>query len=420
MNPNEHRKFRITPVTPVFIGDGNVFKPLSYVIEGNVVHVIRSETFFTQLSDVQRETYLKWIEPILEQLSYLDGKIEQAGRNYELRRRLQQQKRQKESELSIEQFIRNHLRANPTAIARSCLGYSVRFSSNPEGTSGFRTHIKDYQQNPYIPGTEIKGALRTSLLYALLNEPANYDFLANELSNFRRLFRSGESAGRKIEKFEEISGKLEYELLRGKKNDAKFDFFKLIQISDSTALSPSVLKIELTQTLGTHRYTKTWVETISPSPQSNCAFDLTIGNPDIVLRELGLEQKNLRGWLSMPKLLEACYLRSKDILSHEKDYFADEPPILNLISRLQQQNQPSSPLFRLGAGQGFLGTTVGLQVKERDEKLYDEAIREGVSFQRRWRTQQWDFPKTRRVITDSRDNPTNLLGWVKISNIQGN
>jgi CRISPR type III-A-associated RAMP protein Csm5 len=218
----------------------------------------------------------------------------------------------------------------------------------------------------------------------------------------------------KVRRLEKIAGDLEAKLLRGEvagetKDDAKFDFLRFMEVSDSTPLLPDALRIELTQMLGTGRYTRTWVETIAPG--SEVTAQIALGDPMLILRELGLER--LREWLSLSKLLEACYIHSHDILDEEAKYFAGEPRLAALVTQLQRENEPNAPLLRLGQGQGFLGVTVDLAVKRRDEQLYDEAIREGVSLQRRWRTTKDRFPKTRRVVTDRDGTPLSLLGWAK-------
>jgi len=213
---------------------------------------------------------------------------------------------------------------------------------------------------------------------------------------------------KKLEKLRKIANAQEEILLRGKKKDAKFDLLKFIKITDSNSIEPQRLKIEATQMLGTNRYTRTWIETIIPKTEFN--FDLSIQKRNF-LDELGLKEKE--NWLSINKFLKNCYYRSKEILEQDEKYFSHNKTILRLIHKLKEQNQPTSPLLRLGAGQGFLGTTVDLVILKNDPQLY-EVIREGVSFQRRWRTQKNNFPKTRRVINDPYNNPLNILGWVKI------
>jgi CRISPR-associated protein Csm5 len=413
MKFGEPKTIRLKAVTPLFIGNGETLKPLSYLLDGNVVHVLDEGKFFAQLSPQEQERYLNWVDPLLDRLARLEEEIAQARDDFERRRQLQRQRREIEGELSVQHFLANVLRTRPLAFVSRCEAYAIRCNTPPE-RDGFRLQLKDVANRPYIPGTGIKGALRTALLYALVAEPRHYPWLRDRLGRFRSDLRSGLHVREKVRRLEKIAGDLEAKLLRGEvagetKDDAKFDFLRFMEVSDSTPLLPDALRIELTQMLGTGRYTRTWVETIAPG--SEVTAQIALGDPMLILRELGLER--LREWLSLSKLLEACYIHSHDILDEEAKYFAGEPRLAALVTQLQRENEPNAPLLRLGQGQGFLGVTVDLAVKRRDEQLYDEAIREGVSLQRRWRTTKDRFPKTRRVVTDRDGTPLSLLGWAK-------
>jgi CRISPR type III-A-associated RAMP protein Csm5 len=416
MRLDELHTIRLKTVTPVFVGNGENIKPLSYVLEGDTAHIINESKFFASLSTKERDCYIAWIEPLLDQLTQLDEQIALARDHLERRRKLQRERRAVESKLALSRFLSDQLRVNPVRFIqeRGAEAYRVRCNIPPE-RDGFRLHLKDPASRPYLPGTEIKGAFRTALLYALVSDPANYSYFRHRLEEFRRFFRSGAPPREKLRRLTKIAEAVEAELLRGKpkgeaKNDAKFDFLRFLHVSDSSFLSPDNLRVELTQMLGTNRYTKTWVESLAAGYE--VITQLAIGDPMLILQELGLER--LRGWLSLPKLLEACYRRSYDILAEEAIYFADEPKLHALVTLLQNQNTIEAPLLRLGQGQGFLSITVNLPVKRRDPELFDEAIREGVSFQRRFRTQRCNFPKTRRVIVDAYGSPVSTLGWVKI------
>lgn len=407
---------KLKTVTPVFVASGDDVKPLSYVLEGNTVYVVNESKFFASLSPQERDHYLTWIEPLLDRLARLDEQIARARNDFEQRRQLQRKRRKTESDLSLHHFLSSQLQMNPVHFIqkRGAEAYRVRCNTRPE-RDGFRLHLKDPAFRPYLPGTEIKGAMRTALLHTIISDRENYAYFRNRLEEFRHFFHGGASPREKLRRLTKIANNLEGQMLRGKpkgktKNDAKFDFLRFLHVSDSSFLSPNSLRVELTQMLGTHRYTKTWVEALAAGCE--VSTQLALGDPTLILQELGLER--LHNWLSLPRLLEACYYRSCDILAEEENYFAGEPTLRDLITHLQEQNNPQAPLLRLGQGQGFLSITVDLPVKQRDLQLFDEAIREGVSFQRRFRTRRGNFPKTRRIITDREGTPLSLLGWVKV------
>lgn len=403
---------RLLTMTPLHIGSGERLTPLSYVADKNILYVLDMNKFFSLLTDGQSEAYLQWMDPILNNLAGFDKGIDQAKKMLDQRKKkeLQKQKGYEVEGLSIHRFIEKLLRQNPVGFAQKCTAYTIPCSSLPR-RDGFKTHIKDCQNRGYIPGSEIKGALRTALLYKMLQNEQNYQILRNSLINLKN-FR----AKKKIEQLKKIAAAqdehgLERCLLRGKEKDAKFDLLKFLRISDTSPAKAGNIKIEITRMLGTgkYTYTKTWIETIAP--HAELSFDFSI-KKNFSLDHLGLKEKE--NWLSPSSLLDALYYRTQDILQKEKSYFKGEKNILNVITMLEKENQPESPLLRLGAGQGFLGTTLNLIVLKNDPQLYDDAIRDGVSFYRRWRTQKNNFPKTRRVVIDPRDNALTNLGWVKL------
>jgi len=408
-------KVKLTTLTPIHIGDGSIINPLSWVTQGRVLYIIDLDKFFALLDEKGKNEYVGWIESLTLKLSELNRRIDQVGRNYQIRAELKRKRREIELQLSLDEFIRQYIKRNTSQIIDKCAVYKVDFSVHPE-RNGFKGCVKNIQYRPYIPGSEIKGAIRTCLLYAMLKDKKRYEDFENLLKKFQINFQKGLSFRRKKKEFGRLSKDIEGKNLRGRKDDPKFDLFKLLSISDSS--ETSIVRLELTQMVGTgrYRYTKTWVETVPANV--SLSFDLAINNSfpmnkkELLIQSLGFNE--LKIWLSPDKILEACYIRTKDILQNEKSYFKSYPLINKQISSLISQNQPTSPLLRVGAGQGFLGTTVNLHIKKNNPELYDRAIRDPVSTFRRWRTQSYNFPKTRRVITDSKDKPVNLLGWIKL------
>lgn len=405
---------KITTLTPIHIGNSETLTPLSYVISGNLLYVINMDIFFSKLSKTQRESYVEWMDPILAKISELDRKADQSKGNKELSKKLKDQKREEEKKLSLKWFIENRLRENPFEFAKRCLDYQIAFVI-PPGREGFRLHIKDAGRGVYIPGTEIKGAMRTSLLYTLLQDGTNYEILKKALNKLRLAFKKTLPSQNKAKELSHVADAqsesgIERVFLRGKERDAKYDLLKFLQISDTNSVNIAQLSISPIKVLGSSKnIPPIWVETINP--QTMFSFDLKI-QKEAFLTPLGLG-KWVDG-LSQEKIFESCYNRSKEMLEEERKYFVNEKIISALIKRIEKENQPSSPLLRLGSGQGFLGTTVDLKVKQKDPELYEEVIRKGVSMLRRWRTQPGNFPKTRRVILDKNKSPESLLGWIKL------
>lgn len=417
MRLSEPKVITIESITPIFIGSGETAKPISYVAGKNIIHLLNFDNFLHCLNKEKQQAYIDWIDSLTDRLSTLGEKITTARNDLDLKPKLIKERRIIERELSIEGFIWTHLHTDSLRFVRSkdLILYSIPFTTFP-ASNGFKLCLKNSQGQPYIPGTEIKGALRTCLLSRLLSEEMHYNILKRKIEHFGKVFYSGTSPKDKMEELRKISPLLEGEMLRGKKKDAKFDLLKFIQVSDSNAASIDNLHIEATQSLGSQRYTKTFIEAITKGEK----FDFQISiheklkdSDKWVLEKLGLDKKFLIKMLDIDMLLEASYNRSKTILEEEEKY-PYPANIQNQIKELKKLNQENSPLLRVGSGQGFLSATIDIHVKTRDPELFNGAIREGVSFQRRWRTQKGNFPKTRRVVIDTRGNAVSLLGWIKL------
>lgn len=400
--------------SPVFIWNGDVpIKPLSFLIEGNKVHVLNVDRFLHALGDKERRAYLDWLEPIIDVIAKLDDQLKQAKHNDNRKKQIEDKKREYTAKLNIETFIRERLgKSSPVDFVRQlgCIAYSVNWDVKPR-EDGFRPCIKTMTNQPYVPGSEIKGAIRTALLFTLLEDTKRYEEFRELVSKARPTLKDTK---KRKEALDRIATQLEAKLLRPKSNDAKFDLMKLIAISDGTPLAIESLLIRALESVGTQRYTKTLVECLGTGQRFD--FSLALPTQDSVwaFQSLGVDSL-VQNYLSLDKLFEACYLHSKAILEMEAEYFANDSVLRQRIQHLQADNQPKAPLLRLGSGQGFLSVTVDYHLRQRHPNLY-EVIREAVSEQRNWRrTVPNNFPKTRRTVTDGRRNPKDLLGWIKLT-----
>lgn len=407
----ESKTIILRTLSPVFCGSGETLDPLSYVVDDNLVRVIDTDKFLNGLTTQQLEQFQAWLLPLSDKRAALDAQIQEARRQKDHQRsgQLSRQRRDLDAEFSLHHFITKRLGKSPGAFLAPYESYSFRCHTRPD-QSGFRLHIKDAQRRPYIPGTEIKGALRTALLYSAVSEPQGYEKLSQMLGKVQG------SEYEKARSMRRLADDLETELLRGefkgrKQRDAKFDSLRLLQISDSSPIPAEDLRLEMTQSRGTTRFTKTWIETIKYGAELSA--HLTLGSPELIAEQLGFASLSQK--LTLPALFQACYQRAKDLLEEEAEYFRKEEEVLEIIEELIEENTLDAPLIRLGGGQGILSVTVDLAVKRKNPELYERSLRPNVSSFRRWRTMPGNFPKTRRVISDDTNEPLDVLGWLKLS-----
>jgi CRISPR-associated protein Csm5 len=263
-------------------------------------------------------------------------------------------------------------------------------------------HIKT-SYKAYIPGSSIKGAIKTALLYDMVK--------SDDVSHMNRLFSRGRDNRVRLDfrKSQDFQDRF-FSAARG--NASYTSIMKFIQISDTSTIPKvsiyTTASVKATRT-GYEWYqrvgnmVKTSLETIDQGNELRCQMNIT--QRDEILRKLEVENK--RNYLEDDNILDCIYRFSDDIIHNEINFAGryDIKFLEDFYSKLKSKNNPKNPLLNIGHGTGFLGTTIGLKIKDEDPEIY-ENVREST----RGRTYSDEFPKTRKIILDE-----NIpLGWVQV------
>jgi len=301
---------------------------------------------------------------------------------------------------------------------------------------------------PYIPGTEIKGALRTAVLYALLNKESylwsstsdwrdNVERKLNELIKDIKEFGNRHAANitrlkdKRLERWMKdekrikekylvnemkvIQENLQEDILRAINNtDAKYDLLKLLHIGDTELKDPSqCLFVSNVMTLNINRGFPLFQELCKRDQIFNCQ-GFKLDNNKTILNKLGFsdEQK----WIvsDVKNLFHCCYEFSSKLLEEEIDYFIkiNQSKIVSKLKVIAQQNNPDSPVIRIGKNEGYLSMTMGLLVKDKDKTLYDNVLCHATKNT----SYTGNFPKTRRIV-NLENGDIDTCGWVKLQMI---
>jgi len=246
-------------------------------------------------------------------------------------------------------------------------------------------HIKVLGR-PYIPGSSLKGAVRTALLWKYLRD-----------------------RGLKVKSIEELK-KVEREFFASDKGDLMRFFLvrdsEPVEIKNLGIYETVILTEKNSQTLeekslGGGRTLKIYTESLKPDTKL-----------EIDVRVNSKEFKELEDWKD--KLLEF----SRFVLSIDKEFFEKRNDgrfdrILKFIDEIEGKLDSGKVLFRLGFSTGWLWKTVG-SLLTKVERL---EVAKKLRLSRKFGT---DFPKTRRVIVDyekpSKKDKTYkwLPGWLEI------
>lgn len=298
---------------------------------------------------------------------------------------------------------------------------------------------------PYIPGTEIKGAIRTAVLYTLLNKDSylwsnksdwsnnaerKVNALIEDIIGFGKKHASNitKVGNKRLERDmreekrikENILGKemksiqqnLQENILRSVNNtDAKYDILKLLHISDTElkdsniCLFVSNLKVE-----GINRGFPLFQELCKKDQIFNCQ-GFKLDNNKTILNKLGFSDEQKWVVSDTKNLFQCCHEFSNRLLKEEIDYFAklNLNKIVTKLKNIEQQNKPDSPVIRIGKNEGYLSLTMGLLVKDKDKNLYDKVLCHATKNT----SYTSNFPKTRKVV-NLENGDVDTCGWVKL------
>ena len=304
--------------------------------------------------------------------------------------------------------------------------YGLTCPQSPEETE-IREAIKTLHNRPYIPGSTLKGALRTALLGEILSESDDiYDESLHQLTTMI------DQKPRGNPRSEQPARRVESRVL-GK--DPNHDLLRALQVSDTTPLESDSLEIgmvwtltldqnnQLVQKVDRGREYKNFIQQIQP--QRSLTFTLKID--ELLFRE---REKARLGFSNLQKdmlqdIAEVCRSDAAALMQSERDFFDDYnlSGISEIYERLIDLNNglpEGAFLLQIGWGTGYHANTVTSLFTDDpaapENLLIDlrKRFRLGESRSRREEYDERAFPKTRRIFYRGQ-NPISPLGWVKIS-----
>jgi CRISPR-associated protein Csm5 len=348
-------------ITPVYVGSGLKLGKMDYVTKGSQVLVM----------NLQRLASLPGVDP--EELSDAMDM-----RNFE-----------------IGAYLRDK-RIDPSRAA----SYSIGCSTSPLGE--ISCCLKDGLGNPYIPGSSIKGALRTAILWERIKRDSGLmeEARLKVISSIQRAGPRNAAAwaAQPLERL--FMGK---DPVKG--NHPNYDHLRALKVSDSTIISKEKLQlfeVAVKNLKNDCLETKMslWVEAFKPGTEAEISLDI---DPfllrDDVKSKLNLEVDDLK---DLQKIVKPYY---SDYINGEIDYFSNYGQLgLAEFYRklLSLANKEGGMLLRTGWGSGWHGMTVA--------RLFPELIPEIREAFQLGRQNVSEFPKTRKLAVV--DNNLQPLGWI--------
>jgi len=285
--------------------------------------------------------------------------------------------------------------------------FAYRMQGNP-ATKDIREAIKDVEGKPYLPGSSLKGALRTVLAVAAAAElKPKVD--ADELDRRRSW------AAQQVEK--QLFGR-----------NPNYDLLRLLQVSDSKAIDSSHLRLRRVHiyptasqsSRGRSRGLDIDLETVAKGSE----FELSIHIPLELIQGKGDFEKRraaeLSDWAAHIQWLERLArhgrLYARQLLIEEVTYFQDRtdvPLVHKFYNGLVDQFSKLAKnqfLLPIGWGGGWHTKTLNQYLRE-DNRNFEEIVKKYRLDPTGIRKTSQPFPKSRHLIRQPNGDAGAPLGW---------
>ena len=269
--------------------------------------------------------------------------------------------------------------------------------------SKVREQIKDVYDGVYLPGSSLKGALRTVLAWGFYASQ-------NRLPDLGRLGRHRTWAAQELERG--IFG-----------SDPNHDWLRAWHVEDSAACKPAdslqVLSVRVYPTAAARGGGGLDIDAETVKAGAVFHSALTVEEygfePEVAAR-LGWQGK--RAWLEQLPGLARQHAEQR--VSAELRYFKQPgrpAGALRFYEKLLQLCKTLTEnefVLQLGWGTGWESKTLGSGLLRKDEQVFEKLLQEYRMTKERRREPGDPFPKSRHLVLDPQGQPAAPLGWVKV------
>ena len=373
-------KYSLHCITPVHVGSGLKLGRMDYVIKGNQLTVI----------DLQKLASLPGIDP--EELS---DAMEM--RNFE-----------------IEGYLRRK-RIDPAAVAAYAIPCSQALQVDRDRASQKEIIccLKDGLVNPYLPGSSIKGAIRTAILWERIKRDpglkAEADLKVEAAMERAGPRNAGAWAALPLERLY-----LGRDPVKG--NHPNYDHLRAVKVSDTDVIQRDRLqcfKAEVKNLRGDSLDTKMslFIEALKPGTETRMSITI---DPFLLREDIQKQLNfNVQDLKDLEKIAGSYY---SDYIKSEIEFFSRyrESSAVEFYRRLLSlPEKRGGMLLRIGWGSGWHGMTVS--------RLFPDQLNDLRKAFRLGRTNVDEFPKTRRMALMDDDPKYKMqpFGWVWARPVEG-
>ena len=282
-----------------------------------------------------------------------------------------------------------------------------------------RPFVRNAFSQPFIPGSSIKGVLRTSIMYVILKRLDQRDrrrllddFVMRKLKEYKEDPRGQRGYRWFQEKFKRrFAQRLDQDvfqrfiLRKGQSRyDAHSDVLRYLKIGDSSPIDKDSLQVEEIKIYSARspESPKRWsifAECVPPDVE----FEFEMKIDEAILQDFAAKNRSTRLGMPFSELsrillnpLDAAEEMATDLLREEREFFSKE---LGIPEAMDFEGEPT---FRIGWGAGLLGTSMGMLLPEEiRQELRNTLFRDCGNT---------PAPKSRRVVVEN-----GTLGWCKLT-----
>ena len=333
----ETYKIKAETLTPVHIGDGTELEPLEYVIKDRF-YKVNLEEWLSTLSGEKAGEFRRL-----------------TGRDYAQITILTALRRFVKDNIDIDKYTEWSVDVSEAVKRR----YEDKFDA-PENQLPMSPFIRTANK-PYLPGSSIKGAIRTAYL------------------NF---LKRGTQALSERRRADLVEGELLRANVKGKDDRLKFaidkDPFRAIKVKDVSLPDNSTFFAEV---INHNKDKSNCINSTTIQILSEVTYASLIGKPVTTELEINIDKKvlshqdsginRIHKEMTIETFLKACDNFYKDALKEERDKFLRNAVGGEEIGKAYQQildNTKDDYLFRLGWGSGLISMTISEDL--RTEKNY--------------------------------------------------
>ncbi len=374
---NRSNKLTIETITPVSVGTGEVWSPVTdFFVSGKYLYRIDNEKFQKLLVEKNKIKFF---------IDYVSKSVNEShtGTNTDLKG-----------------FIENVLKSPPKALIRE----KITFPNADRGKTEV-SHCFTSNKRPVIPGSTLKGAIKTALFYDWLRKSDEGKEVLQKMNNV--LLTSG-----KQNLFDKQYNYAKSQFL-DKKDENEKPVFSDLSIGDTELFPVESLAIYKTERIhlvnSQNRNTPQVKMCIEKGFSSNLSFKSKRWpyNASFIKKMNNFAYNAI---LTEKEILDDEFVRIEDSLSNKLYDFYNE--LLDMIEQGEKSDRPEF-YMRVGSGKSYFDNTMAMAIYETNKEAF-KALRElyelGKAPNKHFRLKE-PFPITRTIISGLKLP----LGWVKFS-----